>query len=133
MTNRKFPCRDAWNPDLVDWKRPVVTCPMGQQRISWLPPTSPKRGMTWEVRVARKDGTPCPHRAPCTRAKQEPRLVGLQARAPYAALQEARQRQTTEAFRQQYASRAGIERTHAQGIRRCGLRHARDGGLAKTH
>ena len=118
---------------LVDWEHQVVTCPMGKQSISWLPHTYPKNGMTWEVRFARKDCTPCPRRAQCTRAKKEPRLVGLQAREPYEALQEARKRQTTEEFRQQYAPRAGIESTHAQGIRRCGLRQARYVGLAKTH
>jgi len=118
---------------LVDWERKVVTCPMGKESISWLPNTYPKNGMTWEVRFARKDCTPCPHRAQCTRAKKEPRLLGLQAREQYEALQDARKRQTTEAFRRQYAPRAGIESTHAQGIRRCGLRHARYIGLAKTH
>jgi len=118
---------------LVDWERQVVTCPMGKQSISWLPHTYPKNGMTWEVRFARKDCTPCPRRAQCTRAKKEPRIVGLQAREPYEALQEARKRQTTEEFRRQYAPRAGIESTHAQGIRRCGLRQARYVGLAKTH
>ena len=118
---------------LVDWDQQVVTCPMGKQSISWLPNTYPKNGMTWEVRFARKDCTPCPHRAQCTRAKKEPRIVGLQAREQYEALQAARQRQTTDAFAQQYAPRAGIESTHAQGIRRCGLRQARYIGLAKTH
>jgi transposase len=118
---------------LVDGDRQVVTCPSGKQRLSWLPHTDPKNGMTWEVRFARKDCTPCPHRAQCTRAKKEPRIVGLQAREPYEALQEVRKRQTSEEFRQQYAPRAGIESTHAQGIRRCGLRQARYVGLAKTH
>jgi transposase len=117
---------------LVDWDRKVVTCPMGKQSISWLPNTY-KNGMTWEVRFARKDCTPCPRRAQCTRAKQEPRLLGLQEREPYEALQAARQRQTTEAFQRQYAPRAGIESAHAQGIRRRGLRQSRDSGLAKTH
>jgi transposase len=118
---------------VVDWERKVVTCPMGKQSISWLPNTYPKNGIMWEVRFARKDGTPCLHRAQCTRAKKEPRLLGLQAREQYEALQAARQRQTTEAFSQQYASRAGMESTHAQGIRRCGLRQARYIGLTKTH
>jgi transposase len=117
---------------LVDWDRQVVTCPMGKQSISWLSNTY-KNGMTWEVRFARKDCTPCLHRAHCTRAKKEPRLLGLQEREQYEALQAARQRQTTEAFHRQYAPRAGVESTHAQGIRRCGLRHARYIGLAKTH
>ena len=118
---------------VVDWDRQTVTCPMGKQSISWLPNTYTQNGMTWEARFARKDCTPCLHRAQCTRAKKEPRIVGLQAREQYEALHAARQRQTTDAFAQQYAPRAGIEGTHAQGIRRCGLRQARYIGLAKTH
>jgi transposase len=45
----------------------------------------------------------------------------------------ARQRQETAEFTAQYARRAGIEGTHAQAIRRCGLRRVRYFGLAKTH
>ena len=118
---------------LVDWDRHVVTCPAGKQSISWLPNTYPKNGMMWEVRFARKDCTPCVHRSQCTKAKKEPRLLGLQAREPYEALQVARQRQMTDAFRAQYAARAGIESTHEQAIRRAGLRRCRYIGQAKTH
>jgi transposase len=121
------------SPFQVDWERQVVTCPMGKQSISWHPHTYPKSGMRWEARFARKDCTPCTHRAQCTRAKTEPRIVGLQDRAQYEALQAARTRQTTEEFAQQYAPRAGIEGTHAQGLRRCGLRQSRYIGLARTH
>jgi transposase len=85
---------------LVDWDQQVVTCPMGKQSISWLPNTYPKNGMTWEARFARKDCTPCAHRAQCTRSKKEPRIVGLQTREHYEALHAARQHQTTEAFYQ---------------------------------
>ena len=35
--------------------------------------------------------------------------------------------------RRQYAARAGVESTHEQTIRRCGLRQCRYIGLAKTH
>ena len=45
----------------------------------------------------------------------------------------ARQRQETAAFRAEYARRAGVEGTLAQGTRRFGLRHARYRGLPKTH
>lgn len=41
--------------------------------------------------------------------------------------------QKTGEFRESYAIRAGIEGTHAQAIRRSGLRRARYRGLAKTH
>ena len=118
---------------LVDWERRVVTCPAGKRSISWLPDTYPKNGMVFEARFARKDCTPCPLRARCTRAKLEPRIIGLQAREHYEALHAARHRQTTPEFRARYAPRAGIEATHEQAVRRCGLRHARYLGLAKTH
>ena len=74
---------------------------MGTQRISWLPDTYPQNGMAWEARFARKDCTPCPQCAQCTRAKKEPRIVGLQTQEQYAALHTVRQRQMTEAFAQQ--------------------------------
>ena len=118
---------------LVDWERRVVTCPAGKRSISWLPNTYPKNGMAFEARLARKDCAPCPLRARCTRAKLEPRIIGLQAREHHEALHAARQGQTTPEFRTRYAPRAGIEATHEQAVRRCGLRHARYLGLAKTH
>lgn len=89
--------------------------------------------MTFEARFSRKDCTPCPLRGLCTRAKLEPRIIGLQAREPFEVLQAARQRQATPAFRARYAPRAGIEATHEQAIRRCGLRRTRYLGLARTH
>jgi transposase len=118
---------------LVDWGRYIVICPAGKQSLSWLPNTYPKNGMVWEARFACKDCTPCVYRSQCTKAKQEPRILGLQAREHYETLQAARQRQTTDAFRRQYAPRAGIEGTHEQAIRRCGVRRSRYLGLAKTH
>jgi len=116
----------------VDWDRQVVTCPIGKESISWLPHTYPGTGMTWEARFARKDCTPCPLRSRCTKSKLEPRIIGLQARDHFEALQAARRWQRTDEFRQRYAARAGVEATHAQAIRRSGLRRARYIGLAKT-
>ena len=116
----------------VDWDQQVVTCPEGKQSISWLPSTYPKSGMQFEARFARNDCAACPGRSRCTRSKVEPRIITLQAREDFDALQSARRNQTTEAFRKSYAARAGIEGTHAQAIRRCGLRRCRYIGLAKT-
>jgi transposase len=117
---------------VVDWERQVVTCPAGKQRISWHPQTYPASGMAFEARFARPDCTPCPCRARCTRAKSGPRMVGVQVREQYEALQTARKRQTTTEFHQQYAAHSGIEATHEQAVRRCGIRRSRDIGLAKT-
>ena len=116
----------------VDWDRKVGTCPAGKESLSWLPNTWPKNGMVFEARFATRDGFPCPLRPRCTRAKREPRIIGLQAREHFEALQGARRHQEPEAFRESYAARAGIEGTHAQAISRCGLRRCRYIGLAKT-
>jgi transposase len=118
---------------VVDWERQKVTCPAGKQSISWHPHTTPASGMAFEARFARQDCTPCASRARCTRAKIEPRIIGLQTRAQFDALQAARKRQTTAEFSHQYAARSGIEATHEQALRRCGLRQSRYLGLAKTH
>ena len=104
---------------VVDWDRQVVTCPAGKESISWLPNTYPKNGMVFEARFARRDCTPCPFRAQCTKSEKEPRIIGLQAREHHEALQGARREQKTEGFRSRYAARAGIEGTHEQAIRRC--------------
>ena len=53
--------------------------------------------------------------------------------AEHDALLAARHRQTTAAFRAQYAARAGIEGTLSQGVRAFGLRRCRYRGLAKAH
>jgi transposase len=117
---------------VVDWERHVVTCPAGQPRLSWLPSTYPQKGVAFEARLARKDCRPCLFRPQCTKSTTEPRLIGLQTREQHEALQAARRRQTTEEFQLQYAARAGVEGTHAQAIRRCGLRRCRYIGLAKA-
>src|SRR3954471_5852071 len=118
---------------VVDWDQQVVTCPTGKRSISWLPSTYPQNGMVFEARFARRDCTPCPLRSRCTRSKREPRLIGLQAREQYEALQAARKQQDTAEVREAYGARAGIEATHGQAVRRCGLRRCRYIGLAKTH
>src|SRR4051794_41412643 len=50
-----------------------------------------------------------------------------------AALEDARQRQTTADFAARYPARAGVEGTLSQGVRAFGLRRARSLGLARTH
>jgi transposase len=117
----------------IDWDRQMVTCPAGRQSFSWSPHTYAKNDMAFEVRFSCKDCTPCPLRARCTRAKREPRIIRLPAREQHEALRAARERQATPAFRERYAARAGIEATHAQAVRRSGLRNSRYLGLAKTH
>ncbi len=120
---------------IVDWEAHTVRCPAGKQNYSWLPYDDPDKALAEGVRVqfASKDCTPCPLRSHCTKRKVAPRELLLQRREEYEALQTAKRRQTTQAFREQYDLRAGIEATHAQGLRRSDLRRTRYIGLAKTH
>jgi transposase len=118
---------------VVDWDRQVVSCPAGKESISWLPSTYPQNGMAFEARFARKDCTPCPSRSRCTKSEKEPRIIGLLPRERHEVLRAARRDQETEEFRSRYAARAGIEGTHEQANRRCGLRRCRYIGEAKAH
>jgi transposase len=52
--------------------------------------TSPQNSVAFEARFARKDCTPCPFRALCTKAKQEPRIIGLLPREQHEVPQSAR-------------------------------------------
>ena len=117
----------------VDWDAECVTCPAGKQSLSWLPCTDPTKLAAIHVRFARSDRLACPLRSRCTKATSEPRELMLQTREEYAALGAARRRQGTAEFKAEYAARAGVESAHAQGIRRCDLRHARYIGLPKVH
>ena len=57
----------------------------------------------------------------------------LRPREEHLTLQTARREQQTEAFKQEYAKRAGIEGTISQAVRAFELRHSRYLGLDKTH
>ncbi len=117
----------------IDWERQQATCPSGKTSISW----SPMNGSHEVIKInfSSKDCGPCPSRKLCTRskAKYPRRSITILPQEQYQALQIARERQTSEAFKEQYALRAGIEATLSQGIRAFELRRSRYIGLAKTH
>ena len=117
----------------IDWQAQVVTCPNGQRSTGWSQYRTARQRTQIQVRFAPAACTACPVRSRCTRAKAGPRNLTLRPRAEHDALLAARQRQTTAAFRTQYARRAGIEGTLSQGVRAFGLRRSRYRGLAKTH
>ena len=117
----------------IDWEAQVVTCPNGQRSTGWRPWRATAHRTQIHVQFAPAACRACPVRVRCTRAKTGPRHLTLQPRPEHDALLAARQRQTTAAFRAQYAARAGIEGTLSQGVRAFGLRHCRYRGLAKTH
>jgi transposase len=57
----------------------------------------------------------------------------LHPRAHEQALRAARTREHTDAFTLAYAQRAGVQGTHCQAVRVCGLRRSRSLGQANTH
>jgi transposase len=117
----------------LDWHNEQATCPNGNVSRMWrLDRTSKPDVTTIHVRFAPDDCAACSQRPLCTSSVQG-RSIRLHAQAAHEALQAARQRQQTEAFRQEYDKRAGVEGTISQGVRTFALRRTRYIGLAKTH
>jgi len=84
------------------------------------------------VRFAPKTCAVCPMRARCTRSETLPRTLAFRPKPQYLALQAARQRQTTDEFKDRYKTRADVEGSFSQSVRLNHLRNARYLGLAKT-
>ena len=117
----------------IDWERKVVTCPMGKTSSNWGPGKGPRGKPTIQVQFHKKDCCYCAARERCTRSKTAPRCLTLQLQEQQLALQEARLRQRTKDFREQYAIRSGIEGTIGQAADKLGIRRSRYRGQAKTH
>jgi transposase len=118
---------------VIDWEAQQARCPQGQTSVKWTPGHDMRGGPVVRIRFDTATCRACPVRQACTWAKEAPRQLTVRPQAQHEAIQAARQRQETAAFTAQYAQRAGVEGTHAQAIRRCGLRRARYIGLTKTH
>jgi len=117
----------------IDWDNQWVVCPQGRTSVKWYPNRNKHGEPLIQVRFAKSDCLACAVRADCTHSKAGPRSLSFFPKQKHLALQQARQRQKTEDFKEAYASRAGVEGTISQGTRRCGLRRSRYVGLAKTH
>jgi transposase len=117
----------------IDWENQQVRCPIGQLSQSWRERSDDYGNSVIEVRFDRARCATCEVRNLCTQAKKEPRLLKFRHREQHEALQAARLRQTTLSFKQDYATRAGVEGTFSQGVRAFDLRRSRYVGLAKTH
>jgi transposase len=117
----------------VNWKRKVVYCPQGKRSNVWKNSHDSYGKPVIRVEFRKSHCSACPVRSQCTRSKVHSRGLTLMIQEDYEALAYARQRQTTEDFKKQYALRSGIEGTISQGVRGFSLRQCRYVGLAKTH
>ena len=117
----------------IDWTNRVVCCPQGHNSTYWRAHHDHTGHDVVEVRWSWTTCKRCPVLGDCSQKQRGSRTRKLWAEAEYRALQAARQRQTTPAFRERYEQRAGIEGTLSQCIQMSGLRRARYRGLARTH
>ncbi len=117
---------------VIDWHTCTARCPQGQQSCLWMLRKDRHDHEVIHIKFAATDCLPCPARSLCTHSSKEPRGLMIRSEQTYTMLQDARQRQQTLAFKEQYAKRAGIEGTLSQGIRAFGLRRSRYIGEAKT-
>ena len=118
----------------IDWEHQRVTCPMGKTSAGWHPDNKGPRGKpTIQINFGHRDCRECKARTKCTRSKSAPRNLTLQPKAQHLALQAARERQKTPAFREIYALRSGIEGTIGQTVDKLEMRRSRYRGRVKTH
>jgi transposase len=117
----------------IDWDAQTVRCPGDQLNDRWFNHQDRHGNPVIQVRFSRQACLNCPLRSHCTTSQQGARFLTLQPRDQHLALQQARQRQTTETFKSQYRTRAGVEGTISQAVHASDLRHARYRGLPKTH
>ncbi len=114
----------------IDWEAETVTCPEGRISSSWTPVQDAGKSLI-KVKFSQSDCKVCPNQASCTGTTR--RTLTLHPREQMQALFAARQRESTDAFKETYRHRAGIEGTHSQAVRTMGLRRSRYIGLRKTH
>ena len=116
---------------MIDWEAQRATCPRGKTSAFWTPTTDSGGHEIISIRFAHADCSVCPARAQCVHSPR-PRALAIRPREKFDALRAARQRQTTQEFKERYAARAGIEGTISQGVSLGDLRRSRYSGLAKT-
>jgi transposase len=117
----------------LDWAAQQAQCPQGHSSVKWTPGHDMRGGAVVRIRFDTATCRACAVRRACTWAKEAPRQLTVRPHEQHVAMQAARQRQETAAFKAQYALRAGAESTLSQGVRRFDLRRSRYIGLARTH
>ena len=117
----------------IDWEAKRATCPAGRQSISWTPAVDNRDNDVIKLKFSKRDCGMCAQQAKCTTSTPPRRTLTIHPRDQYLALQAARTRQVTKEFKEEYATRSGIEGTLSQGIRAFEMRRSRYFGQRKTH
>ena len=117
---------------VIDWEREQAKCPAGKTSSSWKLGVDGRGNEVINVAFAKADCMKCPHLSQCTKSKIPRRSINLKPRELHEALQQARKREKTREFKEEYRKRAGVEGTISQGVRAFGMRRSRYLGIAKT-
>jgi transposase len=115
----------------VNWEQQHVTCPEGHLSSQWAAGHDAFGNPVIRVRFSDQTCRLCPVRVLCTRDSS--RGLTLRPQPVHEALQAARIRENTDAYKTLYKRRAGIEATLSQATRTAALRYARYRGLNKVH
>jgi hypothetical protein len=95
----------------IDREARTVTCPQGRISSSWTPLQDAGKSLI-KVMFSLRDCKVCPSRPSCTGTTR--RTLTLHPRERMQALLAARQRENTDAFKDRYRHRAGIEGIHSE-------------------
>ena len=118
---------------IIDWENMVATCPEGQQSMFWKEGKSSWGRPNIHFLFSRPLCFGCAAREKCSRGKKNGRHLTVSPRPAFEMLKQAREREQTEAFKEEYKRRAGVEGTIAQTVNAMDARHNRYRGLARTH
>ncbi|MFD7204399.1 IS1182 family transposase [Streptomyces sp. NPDC059893] len=117
----------------IDWQDKKAICPSGRTSRYWTAGLDNNGRDAIRIRFATTTCAPCPVRNQCTRSTQYGRQLTVRPQEQDALLERVRIEQTTEAWKERYAARAGIEGTIHQVVAVSGMHRTRYRGLAKTH
>ncbi len=117
----------------IDFAAQRATCPAGNMSQSWTPALARGTAPVIKIKFAVADCRACSLQAQCTRSTSERRAITIRPEAQHEALRAGRARERTADFAAEYARRAGVEGTIAQGVRSGRLRRTPYLGHAKTH
>ncbi len=116
----------------VDWDNQRVTCPSGRTSTGWREDRSQHGLAVVRAQFSARDCRPCPVVHDCVPAlKAKGRAITLRPQQAHQELQQARALQQTDAWKDRYKIRAGVEGTVSQAVGRCGLRRSRYRGLQR--
>jgi len=118
----------------IDWQEQTAKCPEGKSSSYWHEYRNQADGRELvKIRFSAKDCRVCLNRAKCVRASGAGRSLQVPARELYQALEQTRAKLASEAGKEEYKRRAGVEGTISQATRRGAARRSRYRGLEKTH